>query len=73
MTTFGDMVFQLGGLPVMSGIPFSQNSQYYFVDPANGSDTNDGKAPNRAFASTSPVQAGTTWQPPSPGTRTIPT
>jgi hypothetical protein len=50
MTTFGDMVFQLGGLPVMAGIPFSQNSQYYFVDPANGSDTNDGKAPNRAFA-----------------------
>ena len=39
MTTHQDMLFQLGGLPVMAGIPFSQNAKYYFVDPANGSDT----------------------------------
>lgn len=42
MTTVGDMLFQLGGVPVMSGIPFGPKAQYYFVDPANGSAGNAG-------------------------------
>lgn len=50
MTTVADMLFHLGGLPVMAGVPFSMNSQYYFVDVANGSDDNDGLAPDRALA-----------------------
>jgi hypothetical protein len=31
-----------GGIPAMMGVPFSPNARYYFVDPANGSDSNDG-------------------------------
>ncbi len=42
MTTFGDMVFHLGGVPLMAGLPFTKNSKYYFVDPANGNDSNVG-------------------------------
>lgn len=37
MTTVSDLLFQLGGMPVLSGLPFSKDSNYYFVDPANGS------------------------------------
>jgi len=50
MTTFGDMVFQLGGAPVGMGVPFGKNSKVYFVDPANGSDGNDGLSPKTALA-----------------------
>lgn len=50
MTTHTDMLFQLGGLPVMSGVPFGVNAKYYFVDPANGSDSNDGTTPQKALA-----------------------
>lgn len=50
MTTFGDMVYQLGGLPVMAGVPFGPNAKYYFVDPANGSDNNSGTKPTEALA-----------------------
>lgn len=50
MTTFSDMVYQLGGLPVMSGVPIGKNAKYYFVDPANGSDGNDGLTPDTALA-----------------------
>jgi hypothetical protein len=50
MTTVADMLFQLGGLPVMAGVPFSQNAKYYFVDPANGSDGNSGLSPAEALA-----------------------
>ena len=42
MTTVSDMLFHLGGLPVMAGIPFCKDSQYFFVDARNGSDDNDG-------------------------------
>jgi len=42
MTTFSDMVYHLGGLPVMAGVPFCKDSKYYFVDARNGNDTNDG-------------------------------
>jgi len=50
MTTHQDMLFHLGGLPVMAGIPFSANAKYYYVDPANGSDSNDGLSPSTALA-----------------------
>jgi hypothetical protein len=42
MTTVSDMLFHLGGLPVMAGIPFTRDSKYYFVDPARGNDENNG-------------------------------
>ena len=50
MTQFADLLSHLGGVPVMTGIPFGANAKYYFVDPANGSDGNDGKTPATAFA-----------------------
>ncbi len=50
MTTVKDMLYQLGGSPVMAGIPFSKNAKYYFVDPANGSDGNSGLSPEEALA-----------------------
>jgi hypothetical protein len=54
MTTFGDMVFQMGGVPVNPGIPFGIASRPIFVAPhrsgsENGaSDGNDGKTPKRS-------------------------
>jgi hypothetical protein len=42
MTTFNDAVFALGGVPTFAGLPFSQKSQYFFVDPARGSSTGRG-------------------------------
>jgi hypothetical protein len=50
MTTFSDLVYMLGGAPVLAGLPFSKSSKYYFVDPANGSDGNDGLSPATALA-----------------------
>jgi hypothetical protein len=50
MTTFPDKVFELGGLPVMSGVPYSKNAKYYFVDAATGSDGNTGESPDDALA-----------------------
>ena len=50
MTTHQDMLYHLGGLPVMAGVPFSQDSKYYFVDAANGSDGNSGLSPDEALA-----------------------
>lgn len=41
MTTFNDLVKVLGGVPVLD-FPFSINSNYYFVDPANGSSSGTG-------------------------------
>lgn len=54
MTTFGDMVFQMGGVPVAPDIPFGIDSRVYFVAPyrttSNGaSDGNDGRSPRRAL------------------------
>jgi len=51
MTSFGDMVYQMGGVPVMTGIPFGPNSKYYFVNCALGSDSNEGDTPDNAMAS----------------------
>lgn len=42
MTTVDDVLYHLGGLPLLNGIPFSKNSNYYFVDPANGSSSGTG-------------------------------
>jgi len=42
MTTFGDMLYQLGGVPALAGIPFGPKAKYYFVDPVNGDDGNPG-------------------------------
>lgn len=50
MTTYGDMLRHLGGLPVMAGIPFCKDSKYYFVDARNGSDGNDGLSPDSPLA-----------------------
>lgn len=51
MTTFGDMLFQLGGMPVGSGmLPLMGGpGKVYFVDPANGSASNDGLSPDSAL------------------------
>lgn len=52
MTTVADMLFQLGGLPVLpEGLPVgNKNGRYYFVDGTNGSDGNDGKSLRRPFS-----------------------
>jgi len=41
----------------MAGIPYSRNSKYYFVDPANGNDNNDGLAPDKALAGIEAAEA----------------
>ncbi len=41
MTTYGDMLYQFGGLPVLPGIPFSPDARYYFVHP-DGNDADPG-------------------------------
>jgi hypothetical protein len=49
MTTFGDQLYHMGGVPVGLGmglIPPSGTA--FFVDPVNGSDSNDGREVNRA-------------------------
>lgn len=50
MTQVSDMLFHLGGLPVMTGVPFSKDAKYYFVDPANGNDNDTGLSPAEALA-----------------------
>ena len=50
MTTHADLIYQLGGMPVGFLVPFSRDAKYYFLDPARGSDDNDGLAPDRALA-----------------------
>lgn len=60
MTTVSDMLFHLGGVPVVGGlIPFGGSSVAYFVDPANGSASNDGRTPETAFASVATAYART--------------
>jgi len=59
MPHFADMVYQLGGIPVMAGIPFGKNAKYYFVDPANGSDSNDGLSLDTALATLIAAEAKT--------------
>ncbi len=59
MTTFGDGLFQYGGMPVANalGLPFSGKSKYYFVDPASGSDDQDGLTPAKAMAGIEAAEA----------------
>ena len=47
MTTFGDMIFQMGGVPVWPQIPFGRISKAFFVDPVNGSDSYNGRTRSR--------------------------
>lgn len=51
MTTFSDMVKVLGGVPALAGIPFQKDAKYYFVDPADGSDSNAGTDLEKPLAS----------------------
>jgi hypothetical protein len=57
MTTVSDLLYQLGGVPALSGVPFSKNAKYYFVDPANGSAGNSGLTPEYALAKVSEAEA----------------
>lgn len=47
MTTFGDMVFQMGGVPVNSEFT---TGNVFFVDSGSGSNSFDGGKPTAAFA-----------------------
>lgn len=51
MSTFPDGIFQYGGAPV--GLPYfpalRQGAKVFFVDPAIGNDTNDGRKPESAL------------------------
>lgn len=51
MTSVSDMLYHMGGVPVLQGVPFGPDSQAFFVDPDNGSDSNDGTTPASAKAS----------------------
>jgi hypothetical protein len=49
MTTFGDQVYQYGGVPVGVGeTPITGST--FFVDSANGNDGNTGKSTSSALA-----------------------
>lgn len=50
MSTFSDGLYQYGGMPVLSAPLFGANSKVFFVDPVNGSDSNKGNKPSKAFA-----------------------
>jgi len=60
MPHYSEMVYQLGGVPILPNIPFGPNSKVYFVDPANGSAGNDGLTPDKAVASVATAYAKTT-------------
>lgn len=55
MTTYGDLIYQLGGVPVGWPTPFSRDMVAYFVDPARGSDDNSGLSPDEPVAG---IEAG---------------
>lgn len=57
MTTFADMLYDLGGRPLLSGIPFGAKSKVYFVDPANGNANNSGLTPQEALTTISGAYA----------------
>ena len=48
MTTHADMLYHLGGVPVLSGIPFGPSSEAFFWNPTGGDDTFDGTTPDAA-------------------------
>ena len=57
MTTFGDQVYQYGGVPVNS---FLTTGKVYFVKPSTGSDGNTGKKPTSAFKTLAKAQSTAT-------------
>ncbi len=59
MTSFSDMVYALGGVPLLAGIPFGPQSKAYFCDPANGNNANDGETPATAVADVATAYAKT--------------
>lgn len=56
MTTFGDQLYQYGGVPVGSG-PLSFAGKAYFVYPGSGSASNVGTKPSSPFALLSEAKA----------------
>jgi len=52
MSTFDDMIYALGGVPVIGGMGevALAGGKWYFCDPTLGSDSNDGKSPDHAKA-----------------------
>ena len=57
MTTFGDGVYQYGGMPVGNGRFTNMWGTHWFVDGTDGSDAYDGKSPVRSKAT---IQAAVT-------------
>ena len=55
MTTFADRVYELGGAPLGSAIP--PGGKWFYVDGANGSDSNDGRSPEAALKTISAAYA----------------
>ncbi len=50
MTTYADMLYQLGGVPVgLCGMGKAMPQKTYFVDGRNGSNGNNGSSPDTAF------------------------
>jgi hypothetical protein len=58
VTTFADMVYQLGGAPVGAWL-VPPGGTWYFVDGLNGSDSNDGSSPQKALKTVSAAYAKT--------------
>jgi hypothetical protein len=60
MTTFGDMLFSMGGVPHLPNIPFGRVSKPWFVAPgtdAGGSDGHRGDKVSRPFATLAQAQS----------------
>lgn len=51
MTTVADGLFQYGGMPVGPVIPAFAGGNVFFVRPSTGSNSSDGKAPNKTSSS----------------------
>lgn len=49
MTMHKDMIYGLGGVPLVGDLPYCKG-KYYFVDKRTGSDSNTGERPTKAFA-----------------------
>lgn len=54
MSTFGDQLYQYGGVPVNG---FMTTGKVWFVKPSTGSDGNSGKTPNQALKTLSKAQS----------------
>lgn len=50
MTTHKDMIYTLGGIPVVPFMPFGPNARYFFVDPNFGNDDKNGRTLTEAKA-----------------------